>query len=189
MEQSVKIKDVIIKWRMPFNCTLMESIMTSEVETALTDWIKNTKTDDYLLIGGAVVGYYTKPRMTQDVDVLYKSSDLIPNQVNGFKHHRDHAFEHQETGVEVETLDSQFIGIPQELVEQVFSYSEIVDGVRIPSPSGLVALKVCRHNFQDIADIHSVAQNHDIDLTGWKLDPSKLHLVEQRLGYTLRSNK
>ena len=185
----MKIKDVVVKWRMPFNCTLMESLMSNEVETALSDWIKNTNTNDYLLIGGAVVGYYTKPRMTQDVDILYHSVDVIPQQVNGFKHHRAHAFEHLQTGVEVETLDSTFINISQELVDQVFSDSDIVDGIKIPSPSGLVALKVCRHDFQDIADIHSIAQTHDIDLTGWKLDPSKVELVEQRLGYSLRSNK
>jgi hypothetical protein len=182
----MKIKAVVIKWRTPFSCSLMESIMSSEVETTLSDWIKNTNNNEYLMIGDAVVGYYTKPRMTQDIDVLYRLSSSIPNEVEGFKHHREHAFEHQQTGVEVETLDSEFLGISQDLVEQVFDNSSIADGVRIPSPSGLVALKVCRADLQDIADIHAVAQIHEIDLTEWNLDENKIKFVEERLGYSLR---
>jgi len=162
--------------------------MSTEVELALSDWVRNTNTDEYVLIGGTLVGYYTKPRMTQDVDVLYLSANSIPTNVQGFKHHRDHAFEHKRTGVEIETLDSKFLKIPQSLVEQVFKTSIIKDDVRIASPEGLVALKIHRGLLQDIADIDAIVKIHDIDLTHWILDSQKLESVEQKLGYTIRSN-
>lgn len=182
----MRAKDIVIKWRNSFSSTLMESLMIPEVQTALTDWAKNTNTDDYLMIGGAVVGYYSKPRMTQDVDVLFKDKLSMPQNVLGFKQHRPHAFEHRKTGVEIKTLDSQHINILENLVDQVFANSVVKDGVRIPNPDGLVALKVCRHNLQDIADIDAITQIHDIDLTGWDLDENKIKFVEDRLGYSLR---
>lgn len=183
----MKAKEIIRKWRLPFKCTLMESIMSTEIELALNDWIKNTNTDEFVLIGGTLVGYYTKPRMTQDVDVLYISADSIPSEVSGFKHHRSHAFEHRRTGVEIETLDSKFLKIPQSLVDQVFKSSIIKEGVRIASVEGLIAMKTWRGSFQDIADIDSIIQIHDVDLSDWILDPTKLEMIEQKLGYKLRN--
>jgi hypothetical protein len=127
--------------------------------------------------------------MTQDVNVLFKDKSSIPQVVPGFKCHRQHAFEHSKTGVEIETLDPPHINISEKLVDQVFASSVVKDGVRIPNPDGLVALKVCRHDLQDIADIDAIAKIHDVDLTGWNLDENKIKFVEDRLGYSLRSKK
>lgn len=181
------IKEIVQKWRHPFSCTLIESIMSSEVKDAFDEWINNTDTGDFVVIGGMAVGYYTRPRMTQDVDVLYQNSETIPSSVNGFKKHRGHAFEHKKTGIEIETLDPDYIKQPYDLVQKVFDTSVTIDGVRLPSATGLVALKIKRHNFQDIADIDSIASIHRIDLTGWPIDVDDLRFVESRLGYPLRT--
>lgn len=185
----MKAKDVVQKWRKSFSCTLLESIMSSEIESSLQDWVRNTNNDDYVLIGGLVVGYYTRPRMTDDIDALFLSDSDIPEEVLGFRKHRKHAFEHEKHGVEIETLTPEFINQNATLVQKVFETSVVRDGARIADPEGLIALKIKRHSFQDIADIDAIMNVHEVNLRDWPLDEADVEFVEDKLGYKIRNTK
>ena len=58
--------------------SLMESIAIPEVERALKDWNKIDHSG--ILIGGCAIGYYSKPRATTDVDILFLSKTDIQKQ-------------------------------------------------------------------------------------------------------------
>ena len=183
----MKSKEIVQKWKHDFQCSLFESIMSDPVEETLREWVKNAVDSSYIIIGGMAVGYYTRPRMTQDIDVLYKHENQIPTSVSGFKKNRPHSFENKKTGVEVEMLSTEFIGQNQDLINKVFDTARIIDGVTLPSPEGLVALKIKRHSLQDIADIDSIAKIHELNFKDWPLDEKDLHIVENAIGYKLKT--
>jgi hypothetical protein len=149
------------------NRSLYESIPVPEVESALKDWAKSNK--DGVLIGGCAVDFYVRPRATMDVDFMFLSKDQIPNEVSGFKRIRDGAFRHIKTHVEIEVVTSGSVNIPQELVSKVYKTAEEHDGVRVASPSGLVALKLKRLKRHDVGDIVDLYSTGKVDLSGWFL--------------------
>lgn len=148
--------------------TLFESIAIPEVEQALNDWNKNFQ-GPCILIGGAATGYYSRPRATTDIDILFLSKNDIPAQVNGFKRIRPGAFQHNRTHVEIEVIAPDTINISSNLVNKVFETSVESNGVRIASPSGLVALKLQRMARYDEGDIWGLIETGKVDLTGWPL--------------------
>ena len=157
--------------------TLFESIAIPEVEQALNDWIKNTKFTSEktgVLIGGAAVGYYTKPRATTDVDFLFLTKSDIPDQVREFKRTRPGAFQHNRTHVEVEVVAPESINVPNIIAEQVINTAIDSDGVLVASPTGLVALKLHRLKQNDIGDIVNLSYTGQVDLTGWPLTSEQI---------------
>lgn len=180
----MRSKELIQKLTEGKGLTLTESIVVPEVGAAVNDWVKASPDGQWLLIGGNVVGFYTRPRATMDVDVLFRSEE-IPPQVVGFKRTRHHAFQHNDTHVEVEALTPGFINLSPELVRKVFDTATEIHGVSIPSPSGLVALKLVRSSLQDIADIEAIAKNQDVDLSGWPVEWEAVEKAESLTGQTL----
>ena len=148
--------------------TLYESIQIPEVIEALKDWKNNTKCD-YVLIGGLSYSYFCKPRSTTDIDLLFKNSYDIPDIVNKFKRHRKGAFQHNKTHVEVEVISPETINTDIRLVEVVLETSIQENGIRIASPSGIIALKLGRFSRQDQADIEALKEYTTIDLTPFNL--------------------
>ena len=136
--------------------TLFESIPVPEVNQALIDW--NKYKHNGVLIGGCALSFYTRPRATMNVDVLFLTDDAIPKEVIGFKRTRPSAFQHNETHVEIELVTSQLVGISHELTQKVFDTSLISDNIKIASPTGLVALKLHRFSRQDQADIEQLVK-------------------------------
>jgi len=156
--------------------SLSESIMSPEVILALNDWISN-KIDNCVLIGGISLSFYVKPRYTEDVDVIFLSKDDIPDTVFKFKRHRPSAFQHNKTHVEIELVTPELINTPKELVEKVFETSIIKDGIRIASPSALIALKMGRFNKRDQADIEDLVNY--MTKSNQKIDLSIFHLSKE----------
>jgi len=182
----MRAKELIERLTHGDQVTLLESIVVPEVGKALQQWIKNAPKDrDWLLIGGTVVGFYTKPRATMDVDVLFRGED-IPNDIIGFKKNRAHAFLHKETHVEVETLTPNYLKLPASVVDKVFDTSVNINNVSIPSPEGIVALKLHRQSLQDLADIQAIAMKHSVDLTDWPIDPYLIDRAEKKIEMKLR---
>ena len=153
--------------------SLVESIMAPEVISALRDWVASSNSQG-VLIGGLAFSHYGKPRYTQDVDLLYMSEEDIPAQVLGFKRIRGHAFEDRKRGIEIEVLSPTFLNISHTLVHQVFATAIESDGVRIASPSAIIALKLGRLSPQDRADIIDLIQHEDIDLAGFGLTQDQM---------------
>ena len=136
--------------------TILESVMVPEIVSATRDWFYNNS--DAILIGGLALSYWAKPRETGDIDVLFQSDAHIPATVAKFNRHRAHAFEHNDTGVEVEVL----------------IYNKL-------------SLKLGRSSPVDIGDISTLLDaGHKIDLNGWPVDENKLLRAEDSLNMTLR---
>lgn len=150
--------------------SLYESVMAPEVISALEDW-KKYNDSDCILIGGMALSYYIKPRYTQDVDVIFLSKKDIPKEVYNFKRHRDGAFQHNKTHVEIEVLTPESINTPLILVQKIFNTAIIDDesGLKIASPEGIIALKLGRFKLQDQADIEALKTYKNIDLSYFDL--------------------
>lgn len=157
--------------------SLFESVVSNEVLDALTDWVSSGS--DGVLIGGLALSYYVKPRSTMDVDVLFLSPEQIPDSVPDFKRHRKGAFQHNKTHVEIEVLTPKTINITTELVQSVIDTSIVKDGIRIASPSALIALKLGRFSRQDQADIEALTNSCEIDLTPFNLSPELIEKYSQ----------
>jgi len=151
---------------------LFESILIPEVEKAFNDWDKQTKDIEYVLIGGIALSYYAKPRTTTDVDTLFpKGTSGIPNSILGFKRHRANAFQHNDTHVEIEVLTPEVINIPTDLAQAIYTHANVIDGVRVATPSGLICSKLGRFKLQDQADIETLLSlsDEEIDLSIYPL--------------------
>lgn len=157
--------------------TLGESIAVPEVGQALKDWIKNTNTQA-VLIGGLAVSYYIKPRATMDVDYLF-IVDEIPTTVTGFKRTRNGAFQHNKTHVEIEVVTPSNINVPDRVCREVLATASKIDNTLVASPSGLIALKLHRANYQDKSDIFNLSQNNNIDISNFGLTPEQIVLYNE----------
>lgn len=141
----------------------------------------------WALCGGLAVGVHARPRGTQDVDIILAGEDsLFPfmSKVSDkFKKTRDHAMVHKTTGVEVELLTPEFLKVKSSIIQAAISRSSLspVGGSSIPvvSREGLVALKLCRGSYQDMADIESILKGGMVDLTGYPLEEKELDLFKK----------
>lgn len=140
------------KWLNDGIRSVYESIIYPEVEEALNDWKKHSNSN-CVLIGGLAYSFYCKPRATQDIDLLFLSFGDIPNYVIGFKRTRNHSFQHNKTHVEVEVLDTEYLGLSEDIVRKVFDDAVESDGIKVASPKSIVALKLNRYNQRDKSDI------------------------------------
>lgn len=149
--------------------SLLESVIAPEIISAISDWKKHAKTG--VLIGGLALSYWAKPRYTTDADMIFLKKSDIPSEVEGFKAHRAGAFEHKNTGVEIEVLYPGFIPVPQHIFDTVFETSvSTTDGLKVASKEGIIAMKLYRYELQDQADIQSLVSLGATDLKKFKLD-------------------
>lgn len=180
----MKLKYIVDGWKNVNDGTrsLFESVMSKEVLLALKQW-SSTAPTNYVLIGGLALSYYNVVRYTQDVDVIYIDKTQIPIDVIGFKHYRPSAFLHLKTHVEIEVTSPElFTSISTLLVQQVFDTSILIDGIKIASKSGIVALKAQAmrsgsKGAQDKADILSLLEIGDIDIAMFDISEEAKELV------------
>jgi hypothetical protein len=164
-----------------------------EVQHALTQWIK-AKTGTVapgVLIGGLAMSFYSKPRYTQDVDLLFLTPSQIPTEVIGFKPHRKGAFEEYDTQVEVEVNTSaSFKTLPHSIVTKVIDTAVDHGGIRVASLEGLIALKLCAsesegRKFKDLADIETLVEaNPAVTMEGWSLPEHLIKIFNEIKSHT-----
>jgi hypothetical protein len=166
----MRLRD-LIKTNLPNNGlrSLFESILIPEVVKAFSDWKNSTRNLEYVLIGGIALSYYTKPRTTAGVDVLFLKTSDIPEIINKFKKHRTGVFQHNDTHIEIEVLTPSSINMSEDLALTIYKNAKIIDEIRIASPSGLVASKLGRFKLQDQADVEALLEIEEIDLTPYPL--------------------
>ena len=171
----MRVKEIVESWNTGKNLLLENSILVPEVDAAFKDWVHQTKNNpNWMLIGGIVVGFYSRPRTTTDIDVIFASEADIPVAVAGFKRNRQHAFTHNETHVEIETVTPASINIPKELFDQVVTDSIIRNDIRIPTASGMVALKLMRGELQDLADVQAIMKHNVVDISKFSIPSEKI---------------
>lgn len=136
--------------------------------------------DDWAIGGGIATGFHSKPRTTEDVDLMVASDEPIEDLKWAlrmkFKDTRGHAVVHKETGVEVEFVTPDFVAPSEDMrpeFRQVFEkvlqsnveQRELGDiSLPIIGRNGLVALKTLGGRFKDKADIEEILRTDgDID--------------------------
>lgn len=165
--------------------SLEASIMAPEIILAFKDWSRSMG-GDFVLIGGLALSFHASPRYTTDIDLLFLENEQIPADVPGFKRIRPHAFEHRATGVEVEVLTPASLKVRRLLVEMVIQRSLRVDGVKIASREGIIALKLCRGNLRDLGDIESLMEGQPAPdkvsfLSDWPLSAKERSTLSKAL--------
>ena len=172
--------------------SIFQAIYNDDVRRAFYDFARLVKNDSFTVIGGLVVGVYSTPRNTQDIDiVVLHNSDIVEIEKNissKFKKVRGHSFIHKDTHVELEIITPEFIGVSRKLVADAISNSKIdsnglVD-VRVVSPKYFIALKLqratnelLRKSHTDWSDIREIISKHgEIDLTDIDLTEEQRNL-------------
>ncbi len=160
----------------PLRARLLEAvpIAVPEVRRAYLAWTRAEPGG--VLIGALAAGVHSRPRTTLDVDMLFLSEAAVPENVPGFKRVRAHAFEHRETGVEIEVLTPEFLQMPAILVQKIFATAR--DGVA--SAEGVIAAKLQRASRRDQGDIEEILDAHpEITLDGWPLSTAQRQTLAQ----------
>ncbi len=145
--------------------SLFEAASAGELAKALTDVSKVLMNTEYTLIGGLAIGYHTRPRGTDDVDILLIDEESVDNvqdiltRSGLFKRARRHAAIHKQTGVEVEILSAPFLKQPEYLVIDTIQKCLKVNFngsiLHVATAKHLVAMKLKRFSAQDKADIQA----------------------------------
>lgn len=111
--------------------TLLESIININVLDALKDLINYNDISDIILIGGLAVSYYSKPYMSDDIDIIVRNKMIFnkfPNNthINGTK-------------LDIYNLEDF------NLNDEIFDNYVLSDKVKIMTPSYLMSLFFKNH--------------------------------------------
>jgi hypothetical protein len=174
IERTKELRELGYHYNIDGKRTLTESAIDPAVLKALRDWTKaNVK--DCVLIGGLALSYHGKARYTEDGDFLFLSASDVPDTISGFKRTRPHCFRHNETHVEIEVLDPEFLKLDAGLAKKIFDTAIESDGVKVASREGLIVSKLGRFNRRDQADIeHLVELPNSVSFVDWNLDKDQL---------------
>lgn len=156
--------------------SLTESIMVPEVTDALCDWLGHG--GGGVLIGGLALSFYVKPRATQDIDLLFLSETDVPDHIPGFTKPRPNAFQHDITQVAVEIVAPDYAGLPLELFSKVAETAVENEGMKVASPSALVAMKIFNTRLQDLADIVALIHTGQVELAGFSIPDDRMVLYQ-----------
>ena len=158
---------------------LREGVQNS-LRQALLDLVRCLVDVKWALVGGLAVGYRSRPRGTQDIDIALVSDDVIADVVgacDSFKQIRKHALEHLSTGVEVDLVTPEFVH--DRNLGVAIESAVVCDGVPVITASALVALKLNRASLQDRADIEAILKSNEVDLSPFQLtDEQRLILAQ-----------
>ncbi len=140
------------------------AIFNDDVKKAFIDLTSLLKSKNYSVVGGISVGKYNQPRSTVDIDIITINEneiEVIAEELKSkFKHIRKHAFEHKNTGVEVETLTPEFLKVNSSLIKKAIENSIEDNGINVVTPKYLLALKLIRAS--DSKNIKSLQDQFDI---------------------------
>lgn len=170
--------------------TIHASSVHPDVHKALVAWIKATAQEKDVnrgvLIGALALMFYADARSTQDVDLLFIHEQDIPSEVQGFKHHRPHAFEHKSTGVEAEIVTCGSVKLPEVTARKVYHTAVVHDGIKVASREAMFVLKLHaaanepKRKFGDLGDIQRMLNSGDIpSLDGWTITPKMQLLFDE----------
>ena len=140
----------------------------NDLIVTLEDMTKLLQGVRYVVIGGMAISALVKPRATQDIDILVESEDelkvIVALLAPKFKRHRGHAVEHKSSGVEVEILTPEFVGLDPDLAKYAIE-NAVQQGLgglttQVAPPDAMIALKMKRGEFQDKADVSRLLRDY-----------------------------
>jgi len=157
---------------------LSQTALVPDVSDALLQWAKlrlSGKLAPGVLIGSLAMSFYTRPRDTTTVDILFLSDEDIPMDIPGFKPVRKGVLQENKTHVEIETRSAFSINVPESVVRKVFDTSHEHGGLRVASREALIVLRLwgsdkLRREYADLAAVQSLlTMKHTVDVTDWIL--------------------
>jgi hypothetical protein len=145
----------------------------------------------WCLCGGLAVGVHARPRGTDDVDILLMDDSVLlyvySITSSHFKKLSDHMIIHKKNGVEVDLVTPEYINVNSQIVHKAIETSKVstIGNVSIPvvTREGLVALKLCRGKYIDLADIESIVKNGQVNVSDYQLTKeqiSKLNEIQNK---------
>jgi hypothetical protein len=127
--------------------TLFESIANIYVLEALKDIVN----EDFILIGGLAVSYYSKPYMSSDIDILVRNK----NEYKGFRKHKN--------GTLIDIYDLNDIGLKPELFNEIKDSCLLVDGIKIINPTYLMCILIKNFNYYNRFRMASLLESMSVD--------------------------
>jgi hypothetical protein len=142
----------------------------------------------WCLCGGLAVGVYARPRGTDDIDILLPNDGVLQYVYaitsSLFKKASDHVITHRQTGVAADLVTPEFVNVNPSVVNKAIETASmsVVGSVSIPvvSREGLVALKLNRAKYLDLADIESIIRaGGKVDLSGYVMTESQMQTLKK----------
>ena len=154
--------------------TLAESTLHRHLFDALQAFVNGTNPERYVLIGELAVSYHAKPRYTTDAELLFATETDLPVRVVGFTRVDERSFQHDESKVVIAMFSPASLELDGELLRKIFATSVKHAGLFIASPEGLIALKLLRQSYSDLASIAALLVRRTIDMSAWQLSITEL---------------
>lgn len=143
-------------------------------------WLESTKTQG-VIIGGIAVSLLSRPRMTQDVDILAMLAESqwgtflekgsrfgfvprITDALSFAQKNRVLLLRHTPSGVKVD-ISFGVLPFEQESIERLEKIKVGTLVIPIPTPEDLIIMKAVAHRGKDLADIEAILEAQEkIDL-------------------------
>jgi hypothetical protein len=144
------------------------------------------KFSNYAVCGGVAVALNGRIRATEDIDILIASETALERlalqYADKFRQIRPHAFQHRQTGVEVDVLTPEHIKVPNGIVESAIDSAGSNYGIRVVNKTYLIILKMFSGRRQDYVDVVSLLadkSNADIDFIEETIPADKVELFKE----------
>ena len=148
-----------------------KSILFEDVLKDLLLWFKNSP-GEFLIIGGIAVSLLTRPRTTQDIDVLSLLNEshwehFLKNGLRfGFEARIADAFSfaqknrvlllrHRKSGVNID-ISFGYLPFEEESIERRVIHKLGSLQIPLPTPEDLVIMKMVAHRPQDLIDVKTI---------------------------------
>ena len=141
----------------------------------------------WALIGGLAVGFRSRPRGTQDIDVIVASEldieALASAASSAFRHNRGHSLEHKATGVEVEVLTPEFLKMDPIVFQKAINSATMekfgAGSIPVVDTAALIVFKLNRASRRDQGDIEDIITTHGpVDLSEYDIPADKLQIYQ-----------
>ncbi len=161
-----------------------KTILFEDVLKDLLAWLQ-TSSEGFLIIGGIAVSLLTRPRTTQDIDVLSLLDEsqwrqfLEKGRQFGFdvrmkdalefaKENRVLLLRHIKSGVNID-ISFGWLPFEEESVQRKVFHKIGSLRIPLPTPEDLIVMKMVAHRPQDMIDVKSILQAYP------KLDRKRTH--------------
>jgi len=150
-------------------------ILFEDVLIDLLQWFKNSS-GEFLIIGGIAVSLLTRPRTTQDIDVLSLQDDSqwqvflkkghrfgfearIKDALDFARKNRVLLLRHIKSGVNID-ISFGFLPFEQESIQRKVVHKIGTLLIPLPTPEDLIIMKMIAHRPQDMIDVKTIVQTY-----------------------------
>lgn len=150
-------------------------ILFEDVLKDLLLWFKKSS-GEFLIIGGIAVSLLTRPRTTQDIDVLsvleesqwkaflkkgrrFGFEARIPDVLSFAQENRVLLLRHTKSGVNID-ISFGYLPFEKESIKQKTIHKVGHLQIPLPTPENLIIMKMVAHRPQDMIDVRTILQTY-----------------------------